>query len=372
MLKISALRKSTSSKPFFYKSELDVIRFIAFLSVFLHHIFPSDESKYIGHVPEIVAKILAAIANSFGFGLSLFFFLSAYLISTLLMIEHRDFGSIDLKSFYIRRILRIWPLYFTGILVGVAYAWRYHPEQLSMFKWYVLFIGNFYYQNHPWNGSPMDPLWSISVEEQFYVIFPVLMGILGTVWIPRLGIGFTVVSIAALIVESLLHVSGNAIWTNTLSEFIFFGAGILCSVYTIKNGVKIKPLTRVFFLLGAFVIFVCSTYFAFMEREGASNALMIVGYVGAAVGCVLILFSFLNAEVQFPKSILFLGKISYGLYVWHMLNFYILGHFFKHTTLLKPLTLFPTIMMAIISYRYLETPFLRLKSKFTYIGNRPA
>ncbi|HXL74159.1 MAG TPA: acyltransferase, partial [bacterium] len=249
----------------------------------------------------------------------------------------------------------------------------YNPEQLSMFKWYVLFIGNFYYQNHPWNGSPMDPLWSISVEEQFYLIFPMLMGILGLIWVPRLGIGFTVVSIAALIIESLLHVSGNAIWTNTLSEFIFFGAGILCSVYTIKNQVKIKPLTRVFFLLTAFVIFVCSTYFAFMEPlDDSSNVLMVVGYVGAAIGCVLVLFSFLNTEVEFPKFILFLGKISYGLYVWHMLNIYILGHFFKHTTLLKPLTIFPTIAMAVISYRYLETPFLRLKSKFTYIRNRPA
>jgi peptidoglycan/LPS O-acetylase OafA/YrhL len=362
-----------NSKPSFYKPELDVIRLSAFLLVFLHHIFPSDEGKYLGHMPAIAAKLLAAIANSFGFGLSLFFFLSAYLISTLLMIEHQDFGSIDLKSFYIRRILRIWPLYFTGILVGVVYAWTFHPEQLAMFKWYVLFIGNFYYQSHPWNGSPMDPLWSISVEEQFYLLFPILMGVLGLIWVSRLGILFTVVSIAAILVESLLHLSGNAIWTNTLSEFIFFGAGILCSVYTLRNQVDLKPLTRVLFGLGAFFLFLGSTYFAFMAPwEGAANALIVVGYVGAAVGCVLILFSLLNVKVQFPPFILFLGKISYGLYVWHMLNFYLVDRFFKHGTLLKPLTLFPTIAMAVISYRYLETPFLRLKSKFTYIRNRPA
>jgi peptidoglycan/LPS O-acetylase OafA/YrhL len=165
----------------------------------------------------------------------------------------------------------------------------------------------------------------------------------------------------------------NAIWTNTLSEFIFFGAGILCSVYVAKNKVKLKPLARGLFLVLAFLLFVGSTYFAFTAQFlGASNLLMVLGYAGAAIGCVLILFSFWNTDTRFPPFILYLGKISYGLYVWHMLNFYILDHFFKHATLLKPLTLFPTIAMAMISYHYLETPFLKLKNKFTYIRNRPA
>jgi peptidoglycan/LPS O-acetylase OafA/YrhL len=362
-----------NSKPSFYKPELDVIRFIAFLLVFLHHVFPNDQDWYIGRVPAIYAKILTIIVHSFESGLSLFFFLSAYLIATLLMIEYKDFGSIDLKSFYIRRILRIWPLYFAGILVGVMWAWYFHRlDQISIFKWFIFFIGNFYYQHHPWNGSPMEPLWSISVEEQFYVIFPLLIGILGTVCIPQLGIGFMVVSIVALFAECSNHASDTAIWTNTLSQFIFFGVGIICAAFTAKYEIKLKPLIRIFFIVTAFVLFFSSSFFTFDTQ----NMLTIAGYVGVSIGCALVLFSFLNTQVKFPKFILYLGKISYGLYVWHMLNFYIYDHFylrsfFSHGLLLKLLTLFPTIGMAVLSYRYLETPFLRLKSKFTYIRNRP-
>jgi peptidoglycan/LPS O-acetylase OafA/YrhL len=362
-----------TSKPSFYKPELDIIRLLAFLMVFFHHIFPGEEDKYTGHVPEFLAKILAAAASSFGFGLSLFFFLSAYLIATLLMIERRDFGSVHLKSFYVRRILRIWPLYFTGILVGVLYAWRFHlPGQLAMFKWYVFFIGNFYYQNHPWNGSPMDPLWSISVEEQFYVIFPLLLATAGPAWIRPLGFGFAGISIAALLVEGCLGFPGNAIWTNTLSQFIFFGTGILCAAWTAKGEVRLPATLRVLFMAGAFILFGVSAFFAFeTQPTAASNGLMVLGYLGAAAGCALILFSLLDAPLRFPKPLLFLGKISYGLYVWHMLNFYLLDRWHAHSTLWKPLTLLSTIAMAFLSYRYLETPFLRLKNKFTYIRNRP-
>ncbi len=91
----------------YYKPELDILRLCAFLFVFFTHrmdLAPVDPVKYYwGYHVSLVGV----------FGVPLFFFLSAFLITELLSREHDQFGKISIKSFYIRRILRIWPLYFT-------------------------------------------------------------------------------------------------------------------------------------------------------------------------------------------------------------------------------------------------------------------
>jgi peptidoglycan/LPS O-acetylase OafA/YrhL len=78
----------------------------------------------------------------------------------------------------------------------------------------------------------------------------------------------------------------------------------------------------------------------------------------------------LFSKIKFPSWAIYLGKISYGLYVWHVLNLQIINHIFRGNVLLRLTALVPTIIMAVISYRYLETPFLKLKNKFTRIQSR--
>ena len=92
--------------------------------VFLHHAFPHDPAFWtkLG-VPSFVASVLAGVGATGAFGVSLFFVLSSYLITELLLREKDLIGTLDVRSFYIRRILRIWPLYFAFLVLAVVLQW---------------------------------------------------------------------------------------------------------------------------------------------------------------------------------------------------------------------------------------------------------
>ena len=116
----------------FYVPELDSLRFFAFLAVFICHL---------SH--ELGGSLV--ITNTGTFGVDLFFTLSAYLITELLMREKERFGRVDVKSFYVRRILRIWPLYL-GFLATVFIIVKLHPvprvTDIYLIT-YMVFLGNF-------------------------------------------------------------------------------------------------------------------------------------------------------------------------------------------------------------------------------------
>ena len=105
----------------FYQPELDGLRFYAFLGVFVCHTLPFDAAFYRRfHLP--VPALWGAIAKSGAAGVDLFFALSAFLITSLLLREQQQTGGISLRNFYLRRILRIWPLYFLVIAIGAVLA----------------------------------------------------------------------------------------------------------------------------------------------------------------------------------------------------------------------------------------------------------
>src|SRR5207244_6922150 len=117
--------------------------------------------------------LIGSAASAVRFGVDLFFLLSAYLITELLLRERDEFGKIRLRWFYLRRILRIWPLYFLGILIGVLLPLfdrsEYFPLKYAAV--FVLLCGNWLF----WLGMPiqsvMSLLWSVSFEEQFYLLW---------------------------------------------------------------------------------------------------------------------------------------------------------------------------------------------------------
>src|SRR5512142_640167 len=109
-------------KAAFYRPELDALRFFAFLAVFVTHTVPDHMDFYAAHhISHGAAVVLASVGGSGVFGVSLFFMLSSYLITSLLLKEQQGRGTVDLKAFYLRRILRIWPLYFFAL--GLAALW---------------------------------------------------------------------------------------------------------------------------------------------------------------------------------------------------------------------------------------------------------
>jgi peptidoglycan/LPS O-acetylase OafA/YrhL len=139
----------------FYRPELDLLRFFAFLSVFLHHGLPGFElSHHTGGLASLF-RLEALVKEACSFGVCLFFLLSAFLITELLERERAHTGSIEVRSFYVRRILRIWPLYFSFLLVGVVLgcfipSYRMEAGRILAF---LLLSGNWYVAGELW-GQP--------------------------------------------------------------------------------------------------------------------------------------------------------------------------------------------------------------------------
>jgi peptidoglycan/LPS O-acetylase OafA/YrhL len=127
----------------FYQPELDGLRFYAFLGVFIYHTLPEQPAFYRGlHLP--LPSLWSAVVKSGASGVDLFFALSAFLITSLLLREGEETGGISLRLFYLRRILRIWPLYLVVMAVAIVLAHTLRSQDLPWFYviGYLLFVGN--------------------------------------------------------------------------------------------------------------------------------------------------------------------------------------------------------------------------------------
>jgi len=168
------MNSSARNSDHFYRPELDVLRFIAFFLVLILHTSPPLLDSYKAwYASPSVRLVLYRLFSAGGFGLSIFFCLSAYLIATLLLRERSRTGDINLKAFYIRRILRIWPLYFAALFAGFLRSYTGHLQHYPLaFLFYIFLAGNWYCAIYGFPLNPILPLWSISVEEQFYLFIP--------------------------------------------------------------------------------------------------------------------------------------------------------------------------------------------------------
>ena len=176
---LSAPRKTAAHKATFYRPELDALRFFAFAAVLVHH--GPDAPGFLG---------IARMAG--GFGLSMFFLLSAYLITELLLREREQSGRIAWNLFFARRALRIWPLYYAALGVAILIG-RLHPVfwingigAASM----SVFISNWILVSS--SLGLVGALWSISVEEQFYLIWPPIVWVGGEILVLITSIFFAI------------------------------------------------------------------------------------------------------------------------------------------------------------------------------------
>src|SRR5829696_4967534 len=189
---------------FEYHPELDVLRFVAFLAVFMHHALPRDARLYISHgLSPAATQWLLTAKEAGAFGLDIFFALSAYLITELLLREHRSRGSFSISAFYVRRALRIWPLYFTFLALTVFVIPTLLPRE-SFGPIYIasfaLFVGNWVCATKGIPFSVAGPLWSISVEEQFYIGWPLLLRFFGINRIKQLAIAMLLLALITRVV----------------------------------------------------------------------------------------------------------------------------------------------------------------------------
>ena len=373
----------------FYRPELDVLRFFAFLSVFFCHGLPFAKSPSEG----LGWRRLEAVREAGNFGVCLFFLLSSYLITELLRLEYAETGSVHLPAFYIRRSLRIWPLYFGVVLSCAAagiffHSWRMPaPELVS----YLLFFSNWYVIATPAAVGTLNWLWSISVEEQFYIVWP-MMAKLGGMKAIRIGsIAFLPISLLAVAITEVYqrHTTVNT-WFNSIVQFQFFAVGALLAIFLSGRIPRLSGGWRVVLaVFGSSCWLVASAVCKVKSMDVDPGLLsMCIGYELVSIGCVSLFFAFLGVSTaRVPNFIAYLGKISYGLYVFHQFALYFMTATRQHLEHRRHdsvaeiwalfftdrvLSLFLTVGAGILSYRYIEKPFLKLKDRYTFVSSRPA
>ena len=371
-----------------YLPELDGLRFIAFMMVFLYH---EGFSSY--QLSRLIGSGASRCFRENGWvGVQLFFILSGYLITTLLLREEASFGRVDLKAFWVRRILRIWPLYYlTIVLVFGALPWwqgsfSFPSGRAAIVKhlpWFMAFLGNWSFIHV--GPPPLDAqsiLWSVCVEEQFYLLVPLIVALLVPklrVWVVLLGMAS---SLAFRIYLAKTGAHSHAFRFGTLSQFDTLLSGVMLAIALgtdPRDSQAGRWLVWLQWPLYAVAIWVFTRsnlgQGADWRKVGDFTAIWAVG-VGLVAVAVTVP-GWLRGALGYSR-LAWLGKISYGLYMFHEIGMFlqrrfatVVGWFPNNEILLPLLSLALTIGLAAASYYGFERRFLRLKRGWTRVPSRP-
>jgi peptidoglycan/LPS O-acetylase OafA/YrhL len=371
----------------FYRPELDTLRFFAFFGVFVFHVIPNDPHFYQAHqflIPSVV-PFVCAVSSAGAYGVDLFFALSAYLITTLLIREEEVRGSIDTGAFYVRRILRIWPLYFFFIAVAaLVQVW----DKTQHLGWpfvagFLLLSGNWVYIFLGLPHSIAGPLWSVSIEEQFYLVWPLALQRLSRRQLVFAVICLLVVANTVRLFLVYSHVLGAAIEYNTLARIDAIALGILVAYFLGSEAPSLSLFSRSALAAGSLVLWCLVASYTSLnaQTEVAPVTGTLLGRPLVAIAAAGLLVSVIGAPAAGARALThpwltYLGRISYGLYVYHAAGLLLAWHLFRGNSVklyaayaLAGFSL--TVIFSAISYRWLESPFLKMKERFSVVRSRP-
>ena len=329
--------------------QLDVLRAIAVALVIIHHWYYSF-------------KIFSFLPNG-ELGVKLFFVLSGFLITRILLgyrkrvfIGESSFMQC-LKTFYYRRFLRIFPIYYILLLVLLL---TNHSEIRATIFWHFFYLSNyyFYFINHGWGGD-VSHFWTLSVEEQFYIFWPFLI-----LWVEeKYLLKVVVTTIICGVIFRTTNFSHSYMY-NVLTPACFdsLGLGALLALKYDWIIVKIEKLRLIYTAL-LFLSFGLIIYF---------HRLNLVIFNQTFLGLFVSIFSFLvvskiSKGTKHLKSffenkyLIYIGKISYGIYLFHnLIPFIYINHIPIFISYL--LRLMILLLISSGSYLLIERPLLKFKN----------
>lgn len=339
-----------------YRSEIDGLRAIAVISVVLYH-------------------AAFGVVHAGFVGVDVFFVISGYLITALLYREWRSHGRIDLSAFYARRIRRILPAVWLVVAATLAAATVFlspvvgQPQSVAKSAMAaLLFCANVFFQrttggyfDGPSNELPLLHLWSLSVEEQFYFVWPLLFMVL----LRWRGAAVTAV-LAGLCVASFvlcefwLATSPSSAFYQMPARWWELGLGALIALQAprplVKSRAEVLATVGLALTLAATVFPLPAGHFPGL------------GALGATLGAALLLFTIhhstslgLVGVILRSRPATFFGLISYSLYLWHWPLLAIDRAMRLEPTplMIRALLCAIAVPLAWLSYRFVETPFRR-------------
>lgn len=343
-----------------YYKNLDALRAFAALGVIVAHYF--SEARF----PEVpLVTKFAALGNT---GVSLFFVLSGFVITRILLQTYES--PHFFRSFYIRRALRIFPLYYAGLLIYFFATHFLDGAPGPMFQannlYHVFYLQNIA-RTFGWDFEGPPHYWSLAVEEHFYLLWPAVVYFCvkknrGTLLRMSIWIVVAVHGLRFVMAHEGMEID---VFTFTrLDQLVVGGLLALYESYGLMRSHKVwlYSLMLVSGILGMLLIEAANGQFIRDALKHSALAILFSGVVLLAVaaeGNATAQRLLQNAPIQF------LGKISYGLYVWHYLCIHLYDEYLSGYRLAGFVVVVAlTVLVSWISYRIVEEPFLRLKTRF--------
>ena len=330
-------------------NSLDGLRFFAFLAVFLYHTQYWATGSY---------------------GVTVFFVLSGFLIGRILLKQKQTGVPLKerLRTFYIRRALRIFPLYY--LVLGTLWLRSRHHSFFmgDELAWESVYLTNVWRFFHSWVDLTAH-FWTLAIEEQFYLLAPLIIFLVSTKQLMRGYALYTVINIVAQL--CIVWTAINAkYYLLPFSHFCFLGLGVVVAMMDLGHTSRLfnqKTLAR-----GGQVCLIAVVTFSLpyldwcvVHQPGwyewvvsLFSAWLILGlwqqrftHVGRFLSC---------------SPFVFLGKISYGLYVYHWPVLLFMPRYFHHRLPIAVVSFCLTVLIATLSWYVIESPILKAKRFFDY------
>lgn len=378
------MKKKKTDKPIYFPN-LNPLRFLAAFIVIIGHI---ELIKTLYDYPTFKKDYYFLFPDS-GLAVSFFFVLSGFLITFLLLKEHEKSNTISVKKFYLRRFLRIWPLYFFILLLGflvVPFLLDDYPGRASwegenfsiQLLLYGLILPNVA-QVLGLSVGGIQHLWSIGVEEQFYYIWPIIL----KRWRGNILVVLVSIVIVIAAIPHLLELGIDVFFAgeNKLLEIIrkFFiqfrisamGMGGIAAYLFYSKSEMLGIVYNQYFSWSLLILLTFAGIFHFDLPTDLYSLLFAIFILDISTNP--------NYPISLESKLFnYLGKISYGLYMYHWLVIILVIELIKphidysvsFNCLIYALSIGLTILISAVSYEYLEKYFIKRKERFAIVKSK--